>query len=179
MPIQWEWLDKKIVSAYNYLVKNFDYESFDYFSLSASSGFGEGNDILGGRVRLDRTNVLHVTTGKRIYLKGASRDEYTGKNWTCGIHNFIPAGNNYGNVYDDYLEMKHCMKILAGNDKFLRNISIPIPLLSLSLIYGQNQYSYHPEFMNSNRNQAFFPGLSATPATSLLKNGCQKALVIH
>jgi transglutaminase-like putative cysteine protease len=135
MPIQWEWLDKKIVSAYNYLVKNFDYESFDYFSLSASSGFGEGNDILGGRVRLDRTNVLRVTTGKRIYLKGASRDEYTGKNWTGGIYNFIPAGNNYGNVYDDYLEMKHCMKILAGNDKFFEEYfdSNPVTVTFLNL----------------------------------------------
>ncbi|MGI6669307.1 MAG: hypothetical protein ACOX4M_07980 [Acetivibrionales bacterium] len=102
MPIQWEWLDKKINYAYNYLVKNFDYESFDYFSLSASSGFGDKNDVLGGRVRLDRTSVLYVATGKRIYLKGASRDEYTGINWTGGIPDFIPVDNDYSEIYGDF-----------------------------------------------------------------------------
>lgn len=135
MPIQWEWLDKKIISAYNYLVKNFDYESFDYFSLSASSGFGDKNDILGGRVRLDRTNVLYVTTGRRIYLKGASRDEYTGKSWTGGVPGFIPAGDDYGEIYDDYLEMTQGMEILAGDDKYLEEYfeSNPVTVTFLNL----------------------------------------------
>ena len=40
-PIQWKWLDQKITSIYNQFKEGFDYETFDYFSLSASSGFGE------------------------------------------------------------------------------------------------------------------------------------------
>ncbi|MGE5614227.1 MAG: transglutaminase-like domain-containing protein [Bacillota bacterium] len=150
-PIQWEWLDRKIASAYNYLVKNFDYESFDYFSLSASSGFGGMDGQLGGKVRLDRTNVLYVTSGKRIYLKGASMDEYTGKNWTGGIPSFKPAGDYYSAVFDDYGEMMQGMKLLSGDDDFLEKYFEPNPvtvtflnLWTKSIFMPYGAYEFNP-----------------------------------
>jgi len=118
-PIQWEWLDKKVVSVYNYFKKQFDYETFDYFSLSASSGFGDRNNLLGGRVKLDRTNVLYVTTNNRIYLKGVSRDTYTGNSWINSVEELEPAGSDYSSMYSDYQEMVNGMKLLTESDQFI------------------------------------------------------------
>jgi len=118
-PIQWEWLDNKIFSAYSSLRKKFDYETFDYFSLSASSGFGDRNSLLGGRVRLDRTNVLQVNTNKKIYLRGVSKDLYTGSRWLNSIEELVPADQGLKSLYSDTEEMLEGMKILTGEDDFL------------------------------------------------------------
>ena len=124
-PIEWKWLDKKIVSVYNYLNKNLDYETFDYFSLSASSGFGDRNNLLGGRVRLDRTNVLQVKTEKNVYLKGASSDIYTGTTWINSTPEKTPTGSNYGTVYTDTAEMLQGMKLLTGGTDFVEKLLTP------------------------------------------------------
>ncbi|HEX2944558.1 MAG TPA: transglutaminase domain-containing protein [Clostridia bacterium] len=118
-PIEWKWMDKKIVSVYNYFKKNFDYETFDYFSLSATSGFGDRNNILGGRVRLDRTNVLQVSSGKRVYLKGIALDTYTGNKWINGDTSISSQGTDYYGMYGDTDEMLEGMKLLTGKDDFL------------------------------------------------------------
>lgn len=120
-PIEWKWLDKKVISVYNYINRNFDYEAFDYFSLSDSSGFGGRDHLLGGRVRLDRTNVLKVTTDKNIYLKGAAKEVYTGTAWLNSSHEETPMGNNYSLLYDETSEMLLGMKILTGNDNFIED----------------------------------------------------------
>ncbi len=118
-PIQWEWLDKKVVSVYNYFKKTLDYETFDYFSLSASSGFGDRNNLLGGRVKLDKTNVLYVTTSNRIYLKGASKDIYTGNRWINSVEELAPTGSDYSSMYKDYEEMVNGMELLSESDQFI------------------------------------------------------------
>ena len=74
-PIQWKWLDQKIYSAYVQLKEIFDYESFDYFSLSASSGFG---DVTTGKAESGSTGQMYcISTIRRIYLK-VPQDLYTG-----------------------------------------------------------------------------------------------------
>ncbi|HEY8349713.1 MAG TPA: transglutaminase domain-containing protein [Clostridia bacterium] len=127
-PIQWKWLDQKINSAYNYLRNKFDYETFDYFSLSASSGFGDSDDFLGGRVRLDKTNVLYVTTSRRIYLRGATKDVYTGNRWVNSVEELTPVEGEPFSLYNDTEEMLEGLKILAGSDE------LPDGLLSLNPI---------------------------------------------
>lgn len=117
-PITWNWLDQKFVSVYNYFQKKFDYEAFDYFSLSATSGFGDSKDYLGGRVRLDRKNVLRVITNKRIYLSGVSRDVYTGNMWKNSSEVLEPLDVHLTGIYDDTQEMVTGMKILTGEDNF-------------------------------------------------------------
>lgn len=121
-PIEWKWLDKKIVSVYNYFSRNMDYEAFDYFSLAASSGFGDRNNILGGRVRLDRTNVLKVSSTRNVYLKGAIQDVYTGTLWTNSSAAKTPLGKNYDTVYNDTNEMLEGMKLLTDDSDFLNNL---------------------------------------------------------
>ncbi len=119
-PITWNWLDRKFVSAYNYFQKKFDYETFDYFSLSKTSGFGNSNSLLGGSVRLDRKSVLRVITNKRIYLSGVSRDVYTGNMWINSNEELEASDNNYSGLYDDTKEMLTGMKLLTGKDDYFK-----------------------------------------------------------
>jgi transglutaminase-like putative cysteine protease len=121
-PIEWKWLDKKIVAVYNHFNRNMDYEAFDYFSLAASSGFGDRNNILGGRVRLDRTNVLKVFSTKTVYLKGTIKDVYTGTLWTNSSSEQSQLGKNYNAVYNDTDEMLEGMKLLTADKDFLKNL---------------------------------------------------------
>ncbi len=118
-PIEWKWLDQKIVSAYNYFSRNFDYEAFDYFSLTNSSGFGDRNNILGGRVKLDRTYVLRVSTNQNIYLKGITKDHYTGSSWINSIPGNTVIEQDFSAVYKDTEEMLQGMKLLTGKEDFL------------------------------------------------------------
>jgi hypothetical protein len=80
-PIEWEWLDRNINKVYDYFNDKFRYASYDYFSFN-STGFGQDDGKLGGKVKLDKTPVLRVESSKKIYLKGAGRDVYTGYSWS-------------------------------------------------------------------------------------------------
>lgn len=119
-PIEWKWLDTKINQVYNYFNKQFDYEVFDYFSV-ASSGFGGKDDLLGGRVRLNRTLVLRVQSPHNVYLKGVSKDVYTGTRWITGSDETTNIGNDYSSLYDDTDEMLTGMKLLTNDRSYLTN----------------------------------------------------------
>lgn len=117
-PIEWKWLDTKINSAFNYFNKKFDYEVFDYFSVS-SSGFGGKDSLLGGRVRLNRTLVLKVQAPHNVYLKGVSKDIYTGTKWITGSSEINNIGNDFSSLYDDTDEMLAGMKLLTTDQSYL------------------------------------------------------------
>lgn len=125
-PIEWKWLDTKVNAVYNYFYKKFDYVEFDYFSVSAS-GFGEKNNLLGGRVRLNNTLVLSVEANKNVYLKGTSYDQYTGRNWVNTMGEQTPLepinsrqyNNWYNNApYFDSIETLLGMNILSGSPDY-------------------------------------------------------------
>lgn len=150
-PIEWKWLDKKIVSVYNYFSRNLDYEAFDYFSLSASSGFGDRNNILGGRVRLDRTNVLRVAASRNVYLKGVVQDVFTGTVWTNTTQKKTPLGSNYKSIYGDTTEMLDGMRILTGKDDFLKEYftenRVKVTFLNLktkSIFLPEKSFAFSP-----------------------------------
>jgi transglutaminase-like putative cysteine protease len=113
-PIEWKWLDQKIISAYKYF-NRMDMESFDYFSLSASSGFGDRNGFLGGKVHLDKTNVLKVSTSRNVYLRGVSKELYNGAGWTNSSSRRDPAGADYASLLEDTEELQQGMRYLTGN----------------------------------------------------------------
>lgn len=119
-PITWNWLDRKFLSVYEYIQKKFDYESFDYFSLSATSGFGDSS-FLGGKVRLDRKSVLKVFSMKRVYLSGASRDTYTGNMWKNSNDQLEQLDFYYTGLYDDTMEMMTGMKVLTGREDYFND----------------------------------------------------------
>ncbi len=80
-PLEWQWLDDKITRVVDYFNTNYNYQAFDFFSVS-TAGFGDNNGKLGGKARLDKTLVLSVNSPRMTYLKGSTSDFYDGTRWT-------------------------------------------------------------------------------------------------
>lgn len=124
-PIEWEWLDKKINDFISSIDEQFNYQSFEYFSL-ASSGFGRNNNTLGGTVEPDSTLVLTVDAPRTTYLRGTAKDIYTGSAWISSNKDMLPIDDPVSGVYRDAEEMIEGMKLLTGqayyfNDYFYRD----------------------------------------------------------
>jgi len=122
-PIEWEWLDSKIVAFYDFLNSRLGHYTVEYFSL-ASTGFGDGSGRLGGKVKLDKTLVMKVespTSG--LYLKGASREIYTGWSWENSSSELLFMGYRpeLSNFHSDILELKEGTKFIAGRQDLLKN----------------------------------------------------------
>lgn len=88
--MKWQWLDNKIVKISDYFVNLSNNstvsQTFNIFSIS-STGFGNNADILGGHVTLDDTLTLEVDSPKsNLYLKGGSKNFYTGISWIGDDH---------------------------------------------------------------------------------------------
>lgn len=133
-PIEWKWLDKKINHAYSYINNRFIYQNFEYFSLK-STGFSQEDGLLGGGVRLDNTLVLKVDTPRKVYLKGAAKDYYTGSAWINSEKTLIPleALNYSGDskiFYLDTLELVYGIRLLEGDGilKYMDNRVLRNPL---------------------------------------------------
>jgi len=92
-PIEWKWLDDKIIAWFDFYNEKFRFASYEYFSFS-STGFGKDVGRLGGKVDLDDTPVMEVETPNRTYLRGAIRDVYTGISWTNSQNLFTKYNNN-------------------------------------------------------------------------------------
>lgn len=104
-PLEWKWLDNKVGKIYSFLDNEFRGEkTFDFYSIS-STGFGDGNNKLGGKVRIDRTLVLKVETPRRIYLKGIVKDYYNGSEWINTSKEKVPLSDSANKSYYDIAEM--------------------------------------------------------------------------
>ena len=104
-PIEWPWLDKKIIVVFNKNgIGSSKHRVFDYFSLSAT-GFSSKNKILGGKVKLDKTMVLRVDSPRRVYLKGSISNIYTGSSWESSDENLYSTLNSQNYINTDYYEM--------------------------------------------------------------------------
>ncbi|NSW90457.1 MAG: transglutaminase domain-containing protein [Firmicutes bacterium] len=133
-PIEWEWLDKQINKVYDFINDNFKYTSYDYFSFN-STGFGQDDDAkLGGKVRIDKTPVLKVETQKRIYLKGACRDFYTGYSW-INSNNALNLLEDPSTLFNpDYL--REIKNNVVENEHFYEILE---PILGLNLFSDNNE----------------------------------------
>lgn len=80
LPIQWPWLDQKIMKAIQYIEQRFSYSNIEFFSLS-TTGFNGFSERLGGPVRPSNTIVMDVTGEKRTYLRGAAYTWYENNMW--------------------------------------------------------------------------------------------------
>ncbi|HHV60687.1 MAG TPA: transglutaminase domain-containing protein [Clostridiaceae bacterium] len=99
-PIQWPWLDKKITTFYNRITA----PTYEFFSL-ASTGFGEDEVSLGGKVSKDQTHTLTVDSPRAVYLKGAVLDTYTGSSWQNSDSDYQDFGKIDNGVKMDLLEL--------------------------------------------------------------------------
>ena len=111
MPIEWEWMDKKIYNAWSDINSWFKVDRYDVFSL-AKTGFGTPTN-LGGPVNPDDTLVMLVKAPSRVYLRGAVYDTYTGSGWDIKER----SENNYQNDrFADHRELLYGWKALMIND---------------------------------------------------------------
>lgn len=103
-PVHWRWLDKQYDAFMEMLDNpNSDPMIFDVFSLS-STGFGEHNNILGGKVKLNKTSVLKVESPRRLYLKGVIKNIYTGKAWLSTVESKLPLNDSNNTILDNDIE---------------------------------------------------------------------------
>ena len=139
-PIEWPWLDDKVLAAINSVKNRFSYQTFDRFSIDYV-GFDDGDNKLGGSVNSDGTPVLKVKTPKRIYLKGSEKDIYDGSSWkSSSEENKLLLPYAYESVdtsspYLDTLEMEIGLFLFTGDpyvlDMHTEEINIDIQFLNL------------------------------------------------
>jgi hypothetical protein len=80
-PIQWPWLDEKILKVMQYIEERFNNTNIEIFSLSAT-GFDGRSQRLGGPIRPSNTAVMDVKSSKRTYLRGAAYTWYEDSTWS-------------------------------------------------------------------------------------------------
>lgn len=135
-PIIWDWLDRQVNRIYNYFNRNYNYISYDYFSFN-STGFGRDDGRLGGKVNIDNTPVLQVESSRRIYLRGACKDVYTGYSWKNSLDEINPLDANLEVSKYELLEPVLGFYLLSDNidnfytEYFLENSTVSISYLNL------------------------------------------------
>jgi len=139
-PIEWPWLDNKVITAINSVKNKFTYQTFDRFSIEYV-GFDDGDGKLGGNVKSDSTPVLMVKTPKRVYLKGAEKDFYDGTSWKSSSEQNKPLlpfsfeSIDTSSPYLDTLEMEVGLFVSTGDphvlDMLTEEININIQFLNL------------------------------------------------
>ncbi len=118
-PLQVPWLDKKVNAIYNYFNQAYkNYKSSEFFFIE-STGFGE-NSKLGGKVKLDKTLVMKVKSPNVVYLRGGSREVYTGDSWeNLNKEKFSISSNNLIES-DEIYELNTAPKLLTRDLDFSR-----------------------------------------------------------
>jgi hypothetical protein len=122
-PMQWKWLDQKVTAVNTFINKSFtSYKGSDYFTIT-NSGFGDSGK-LGGRVKLNKTVVLKVASPRIVYLKGSSKDFYSGTNWKTSD--------------------KTSLNFSEQNNEFNQNVNqFVLGFLNKSFLYNQEKYLYN------------------------------------
>lgn len=126
-PIEWKWLDKKINNMYHLISNSDSMFKFDYFSV-ASTGFGEDDGSLGGKVKKDKTYVMKVDAPRPLYLKAAVKDIYTGSSWLESDSSTMPytlSGTRGNSDYDELIKnMKGIFDFSSSNQTLETNRSL-------------------------------------------------------
>lgn len=141
-PIQWNWLDEKInkllgVHGYTYLP---DY-SFSEVVFQTDSA------TLGGDISLDDNIVLKVDSPRFLYLKGASRDMYTGNSWVSTDKTITPANSKNNNMNIDTLEMKKSFELLTNQPGFISR-NFYLDTITISFVNLQTKSLFAPSKIN-------------------------------
>ncbi|MCX8130356.1 MAG: transglutaminase-like domain-containing protein [Clostridia bacterium] len=159
-PIQFPWLDKKINSVYKYFTNVYNnFKSYEFFSLE-STGFGEDGGRLGGKVKLNKTLVMKVESPKIAYLRGGSREVYTGTRWANLDKKQSEIIDN-GDFSDDGLfEMLSGPKVLTSEADYMDKYYLPYEIkvsyknLLLKTLFTPAK-SFNLDFPSNKNFQAF------------------------
>jgi hypothetical protein len=93
-PLKWQWIDMRLNNLINFISGEKLIDSYDYFSLTVT-GFSSSESKLGGNVKSNKTVVMKVLAPVGIYLKGSSKDFYTGISWKSTDDSKIKMDNKF------------------------------------------------------------------------------------
>ncbi|MCH5288134.1 MAG: transglutaminase domain-containing protein [Christensenellaceae bacterium] len=119
--------------------KIFDYFFFteprDVFTLAAEGYYPQGQSQLGGPATPSDHAVMVVTTTGRTYLRGAIKNEYTGRAWldTTGGRRYLWMGLRWQGVRSDTFDMALPTGLLGNESSLMRTTTISVRMLTDSM----------------------------------------------
>ena len=119
--------------------KIYDYFFFteprDVFTLAAEGYYPQGQSQLGGPANPTDHQVMQVTTTRRTYLRGAIKNEYTGRAWidTTGGRRYLWTGLRWQNVRSDTFDMALPTGVLGSESSLIRTSTVSVRMLSDSM----------------------------------------------
>lgn len=107
-------------------------EPRDIFSLAIEGYYPQGSQQMGGMPNPSDHPVMQVQTPKRVYLKGTSRDEYTGRSWvdTLGGRRYLWVGPQWGTLRTETFNMAMPEGRLGNAEGLTRSQEISVQMIS-------------------------------------------------
>ena len=119
--------------------KIFDYFFFteprDVFTLAVEGYYPQGQSQLGGPANPSDHPVMQVTTERRTYLRGAIKNEYTGRAWldTTGGRRYLWTGLRWQGIRSDTFDMKLPVGSLGNESSLLHTSTVTVRMLTDSM----------------------------------------------
>jgi hypothetical protein len=165
-PLQFPWLDQKIMAVIDQFEQRYSYSNMDFFSLS-STGFSGSPQRLGGPIRPNNIVVMDVKTEKRTYLRGAGYLDYAGSYWirnNSEEENIVTTMENENEIWETNngwlnIPVDEMFKDIIEDDKLLLNKLSEGALDELLF----PTYSMEVKFRNMSTKTVFMPLKSIMP----------------
>ena len=119
--------------------KIFDYFFFtdprDVFTIAVEGYYPQGQSQLGGPANPADRLVMQVVTDRRVYLRGAIKNEYTGRSWldTTGGRRYLWTGLRWQNVRSETFDMTLPVGLLGSESSLLKTSAVSVRMLTDSM----------------------------------------------
>ena len=119
--------------------KIFDYFFFteprDVFTLAAEGYYPQGQSQLGGPAKPNDHPVMRVSTTRRTYLRGAIKNEYTGRTWldTTGGRRYLWTGLRWQGVRSGTFDMALPTGLLGNESSVMSTATVSVRMLTESM----------------------------------------------
>lgn len=119
--------------------KIFDYFFFteprDVFTIAVEGYYPQGQNQLGGPATPSDHLVMQVVTDRRAYLRGAIKNEYTGRTWldTTGGRRYLWMGLRWQSVRSEAFDMTLPVGKLGSESSLLRTSTVSVRMLTDSM----------------------------------------------
>ena len=119
--------------------KIYDYFFFteprDVFTLASEGYYPQGQSQLGGPANPTDHPVMQVTTTRRTYLRGAIKNEYTGRAWfdSTGGRRYLWAGLRWQGVRSETFDMALPTGLLGNENNLFKTSTVSVRMLTDSM----------------------------------------------
>ena len=119
--------------------KIFDYFFFteprDVFTIAVEGYYPQGQSQLGGPASPSERTVMQVVTDRRTYLRGAIKNEYTGRAWldTTGGRRYLWTGLRWQSARSDAFDMTLPVGKLGSESNLLKTSTVSVRMLTDSM----------------------------------------------